>query len=41
MSEAEVPAPDGVSRHDDLAGTPSALDDALTRDALDTIELAM
>ena len=39
MSEAEVPAPDGVSRHDDLAGTPSALDDALTRDALDTIEL--
>ncbi len=40
MSEAEVPAPDGVSRHDDLAGTPSVLDDALTRDALDTIELA-
>lgn len=40
MSEAEVPAPDGVSRHDDLAGTPSALDDALTRDALDTVELA-
>ena len=39
MSEAEVPAPDGVSSHDDLAGTPSALDDALTRDALDTIEL--
>jgi DNA mismatch repair protein MutS2 len=39
MSEAEVPAPDGVSRHDELAGTPSALDDALTRDALDTIEL--
>lgn len=40
MSEAEVPAPDGVPRHDDLAGTPSALDDALTRDALDTVELA-
>ena len=40
MSEAEVPAPDGVPRHDDLAGTPSASDDALTRDALDTVELA-
>ncbi|HEU4829595.1 MAG TPA: Smr/MutS family protein [Gemmatimonadales bacterium] len=39
MTEAEVPAPDGVPRHDDLAGTPSALDDALTRDALDTVEL--
>ncbi len=40
MSEAEVPAPDGVPSHEVLAGTPSALDDALTADALDTIELA-
>ncbi|HEU5049939.1 MAG TPA: hypothetical protein VFU00_06415, partial [Gemmatimonadales bacterium] len=39
MTSPEVSAPDGVSRHGDLAGTPSALDDALTTDALDTIEL--
>jgi DNA mismatch repair protein MutS2 len=39
MSEAQVPAPDGVPSHDVLAGTPSALGDALTRDALDTVEL--
>ncbi|HEX6645142.1 MAG TPA: Smr/MutS family protein [Gemmatimonadales bacterium] len=39
MSQAEVPAPDGVPSHEVLAGTPSALDDALTRDALDTVEL--
>ena len=39
MSEAEVPAPDGVPSHEDLAGTPSPLGDALTREALDTVEL--
>src|SRR5690606_9661709 len=39
MSAPEVPTPDGVSSRGPAAGTPSPLDDALTREALETVEL--
>src|SRR5688500_16160435 len=40
MTPAEVLSPDGVPSQHDRAGTPFPLDDAITADALDTIELA-
>jgi len=39
MSAPKVPPPNGVSSRGPAAGTPSPLDEVLTREALETVEL--